>query len=103
MSSISQADVTKIANLAKLTIDAKQVTHYQNQLSEIIDYFQILDQIELTSIPITSQVTGLENITREKDEIGTRTMTQEQSIDQASNTYNNYVQVPNILTNRDQD
>ena len=95
-------EVQKIARLARLEITSDQANQYQGQLSQIISYFQVLDQLDLSQTPITSQVTGLENITRKIDEVGTRTLSAQSAVSQAPSQHNNYIKVPAILANREE-
>lgn len=59
-----------IAQLAGLNLTLKEVKKFQNQLSEILAYFKILQKVATEKVEPTSQVTGLENVLR-KDEIKT--------------------------------
>ena len=65
MSKISKVDVEKIASLARIEISEKEKSKYSEELSEILDYVEILKKVDTDKIAETSQVTGLENVYRE--------------------------------------
>ena len=62
---LTKSDILHIAKLANLTLSEKEVEKYLGQLSDILSYFEKLNEVDTTKIPETSQVTGLINITRE--------------------------------------
>jgi aspartyl-tRNA(Asn)/glutamyl-tRNA(Gln) amidotransferase subunit C len=57
--------VKHIAKLARLGITAEESEKYAGQLSDILDYVELLKEIDTSSVEPTSQVTGLKNVTRE--------------------------------------
>lgn len=61
-------EVKKIAKLSQLNLSEDEVAKFQVQLSEVLNYVEILNEINTDQVEPTSQVTGLENITRD-DEI----------------------------------
>ena len=62
---LTKSDILHIAKLANLTLSEKEVEKYLGQLSDILSYFEKLNEVDTAKIPETSQVTGLINITRE--------------------------------------
>ena len=61
-------EVKKIAKLAQLKLAEAEVLKFQNQLSEVLNYVEVLNELDTDDIEPTSQVAGLENVTRQ-DEI----------------------------------
>lgn len=57
--------VVHVAQLAKLKLTPQEKAKFQKQLSEIIDYFTLLNEVKTEKVEPTSQVTGLENVYRE--------------------------------------
>ena len=66
--SISQDQVRHIAQLARLHLKDEEVAKFATQLSGIFEYVDQLNEVDTEGVEPTSQVTGLENVTR-KDEI----------------------------------
>ena len=62
---IDKAQVRHIAKLARLQLKEKEVEQYQQDLSQILDYFDILKEVNTESVePMTHSVRH-ENIMRE--------------------------------------
>lgn len=68
MSKLSRAEVLKLARLARLDLTDEEVEQFQEQLSEILQYVEQLQAVDISGLEPTNQVTGLTNVTRE-DEI----------------------------------
>ena len=62
-------DVRAIADLARLDLSEDDVARYQRQLSDILDYFQKLEELDTSHIDPTSSVLPLTNVMR-ADEAG---------------------------------
>jgi len=69
MTKLSAADVRKLARLCKLRLTDKEIERYQNDLSAILEYVNILQNVDITGLEPTSQVTGLTNVVRADVEI----------------------------------
>jgi len=67
MADLSRDDVLKLARLARLTITEDEVEKYRSELSEILKYFELLQDVDLTDLAPTTQVTGLTNVMREDE------------------------------------
>lgn len=66
---LSAEDVRAIADLARLELSDADVALYQRQLSDILDYFQKLQELDTSHIDPTSSVLPLSNVMR-ADEAG---------------------------------
>jgi len=64
MTKFSAADIRKLAHLSRLRLTDDEVARYQNELSEILGYVEILKDVDVTGLEPTSQVTGLTNVVR---------------------------------------
>ena len=64
MSKLSRDDVLKLAALSKLRLSDEEVEKMRVELSEILNYVQQLDNVNVDGLDPTYQVTGLKNITR---------------------------------------
>ncbi len=62
---ISEAEVRKVAALARLDLTEKEVAMYAGQLSAILGYVGELQTVDTDNVKVTSQVTGLANVLRE--------------------------------------
>ena len=61
---LSTDDVRAIADLARLELSEADVALYQRQLSDILDYFQKLQELDTSHIDPTSSVLPLTNVMR---------------------------------------
>lgn len=68
MTKISREEILKLAKLSKLRLSEDEIEQYQKELSEILDYVSQLSKVDTKNLKPTSQVTGLENVTR-RDEV----------------------------------
>ncbi|MBI1961356.1 MAG: Asp-tRNA(Asn)/Glu-tRNA(Gln) amidotransferase subunit GatC [Parcubacteria group bacterium] len=62
---ISNSEVQKIAQLARLELTDAEVDQYAKELSAILGYIGQLSEVDTKNTAITSQVTGLSNVMRE--------------------------------------
>lgn len=67
MSKLSRDDVLKLAALSKLTLSDEEVEKLRGELSRILDYVEILNQVDVSGLEPTYQVTGLKNVSRPDD------------------------------------
>lgn len=68
MGKLSRADVLKMANLARLELSEAEIVEFTEEMSSILKYVEILQDVDVSGLKPTNQVTGLENVTR-ADEI----------------------------------
>jgi aspartyl-tRNA(Asn)/glutamyl-tRNA(Gln) amidotransferase subunit C len=59
------AEVEKIAHLARLALSAEELTLYQRQLSAILDYAAMLNELELSGIEPTAHAVAQRNVWRD--------------------------------------
>lgn len=65
--SLTIAEVEHIAELAKLALTNEEKERYRNQLSDILDYAEMLNQLDTSAIPPTATVLPLRNVMREDE------------------------------------
>lgn len=62
--SLTRAEVEAIAQLARLELSEAQLTLYQEQLSAILDYAAMLNELPLEDIEPTTQAVPMTNVMR---------------------------------------
>lgn len=92
---LSRNEVSHIAELAKLGITEQEIELFGEQLSEILDYFEMLNRLDTEAIPPTAQAVDMRNVTR-RDEVRT-SMTPEQVLANAPQRQEDYFKVKPIL------
>jgi aspartyl-tRNA(Asn)/glutamyl-tRNA(Gln) amidotransferase subunit C len=65
---LKRDDILKLANLARLDLSEEEIEEFSHELSEILQYVEQLQGVEVNGLAPTNQVTGLTNVTR-TDEI----------------------------------
>lgn len=67
MSTLSREDVLHVARLARIHLEPEEVEHLREQLSSILTYVEQLQQLDVTDVEPTAQVTGLTTVMRPDD------------------------------------
>ena len=88
-------DVLHISKLANLPLGKDEIKKYEEQLSSILAYIEKLKKVKTDNIPETSQVTGLENVT--KDDATTPSLSQVGALANTKNQINGFFKVKTIL------
>ena len=66
---LSREEVLHIALLARLGLTEAEVNSLGEQLSDILENFEALQQVDTTDIPPTAQSIPLQNVMRNDDEV----------------------------------
>ena len=88
-------DVKHTAKLANLKLTPEEEKKFEEQLSGILEYVDKLQKVDTDGVDETSQVTGLENITRE--DIAGPSLSQDEALSNAKNQHNGLFKVKGIL------
>jgi aspartyl-tRNA(Asn)/glutamyl-tRNA(Gln) amidotransferase subunit C len=64
---ITREQVRHVAMLFRMGLDEEDIARFQEQLSQIIDYFQILQEVDTEGVPPTAHTLALENVTRDDE------------------------------------
>ncbi|HVX58283.1 MAG TPA: Asp-tRNA(Asn)/Glu-tRNA(Gln) amidotransferase subunit GatC [Candidatus Saccharimonadales bacterium] len=64
MSKLTREDVLKLAHLSRLKLSEEEIDKFRGELSEILEYVEQLDKVDVSGLEPTYQVTGLKNVTR---------------------------------------
>jgi aspartyl-tRNA(Asn)/glutamyl-tRNA(Gln) amidotransferase subunit C len=66
---LSREEVLHIARLARLGLTETEVNQLREQLSNILENFAVLQQVDTTDVPPTAQAIPLQNVMRQDDEV----------------------------------
>lgn len=61
---LTHEQVLHIAELAKLALTEEETTLFAEQLSQILDYFEVLNQLDTATLPPTAQAIYRRNVMR---------------------------------------
>jgi aspartyl-tRNA(Asn)/glutamyl-tRNA(Gln) amidotransferase subunit C len=64
MTELTREDVLKLARLARLHLTDEEVEAFRVELSEVLQYVAMLNDVDVTGLEPTTQVTGLKNVMR---------------------------------------
>jgi aspartyl-tRNA(Asn)/glutamyl-tRNA(Gln) amidotransferase subunit C len=73
---LSREEVIHIAALARMGISEEEIEKAREQLSDILENFEVLKEIDTTDVPPTAQSINLQNVMR--DDIPRDSLSQEQ-------------------------
>ena len=59
---LSRDEVLHIARLARLGLTEGELDKFREQLSNILDNFEILEQVDTSNVPPTAQAIPLQNV-----------------------------------------
>lgn len=96
---LKREEVLHVAKLARLDLTEAEVDKFSSQLSGVLDLFKKIDDVELDNVAETSQVNGLENITR-VDEIkcpAHNQCTQEELLANVPQKHDGVIVVPRVI------
>ena len=68
MMKLSREEVLHIARLARLGLNEAEVDRFREQLSDILENFEILQQVDTSNVPPTAQSITLQSVMR-NDEV----------------------------------
>jgi aspartyl-tRNA(Asn)/glutamyl-tRNA(Gln) amidotransferase subunit C len=89
------AEVEHVALLARLDLSDEEKKMYAGQLSAILEYAGMLDDLDTENIPPTAHVLPLKNVFREDSEGGHLPL--EKALQNAPDREGNYFKVPRIV------
>lgn len=61
---LTLAETEHVARLARLRLSAEEMEKMRAQLSNILEYIEMLQDLDVSNIPLTAQVTDLVNVLR---------------------------------------
>lgn len=61
---LSREEVLHIARLARIALTEEEITRYSEQLSNLLEHFQVLQEVNTDDVPPTSQSIELRGVMR---------------------------------------
>ena len=92
---LSREEVLHIARLARVGLTEEDVDRLREQLSNILENFEALKQVDTTDVPPTTQSIPLQNVT--KDDKIAPSQSQEQTLANAPRQDGEYFRVKAVL------
>ena len=92
---ISEKEIKKIAELARLGLTKAEISKFSKELSAILDYADNLNQVKTKGVEPTSHVTGLENVLRE--DVVNEAACQKEIVDNAQDRKDGSIKVKSVF------
>jgi len=92
---LSHEEVLRIALLARLGLTEAEVDKFREQLSNILENFEVLQQVDTSGIPPTAQSIALQNVVKD-DEVAA-SLPQSEILANAPRKDGNYFRVRAVL------
>lgn len=88
-------DIEKIANLARLTLSQNEIQKLTKDLSEILNYIETLNELDLDDIKPTAHAVKVDNVFR-KDEVAQNSAIQD-TLPNAPDHDDEFFLVPKVI------
>lgn len=80
MADITDDVIKKVALMSRLKLTPEQIKKYSKEVSEILKYVEMLNEVDTDGVEETAQVTGLKNVLRE-DEVNSEFCSREELLE----------------------
>ncbi|MBL1229038.1 Asp-tRNA(Asn)/Glu-tRNA(Gln) amidotransferase subunit GatC [Enterococcus sp. BWB1-3] len=94
---ISEEQVKHVAKLAKLSFSPEELTGFTDQLGKIIDMVELLEEVDTTGVPFTSNVVETVNVMR--DDVSEPGTNRKELMRNVPESQDGYIKVPAIIDN----
>ena len=94
---LDKKQIQHIAKLARLELTEKELKIYGSQLSDVLNYIDQLQEVDVADVEPTAQVTGLANVFREDKVEEWDKSEAENALNQAPEMENGQMKVKRIL------
>jgi aspartyl-tRNA(Asn)/glutamyl-tRNA(Gln) amidotransferase subunit C len=92
---ISEADILKLAKLARLTLSQGEASKLTGDLNSILGYVKVLESIDVSKIEPMSHVHGSTNVFRE--DVVEPSLAIEQTLANAPDSSGRFIRVPIVI------
>ncbi len=65
MTTLTREDVLKLARLSRLDLSEEEIDEYLKELTNVLQYVEQLQDVDVDGLQPTTQVTGLTNVMRD--------------------------------------
>ncbi len=93
--SLTRAEVEKIAHLSRLALTADELDHFGRQLSAILDYAAMLNELDLSGIELHPEAEERRNIMR--DDVVRPSLSPEDALFNAAETRDGQFFIQSVL------
>ena len=95
MKRISNVEVKKVAQLARLELNESEIRQHAEQLEKILEYIKQLEKINTENVPCTTRAIEVVNVLRQDEKKNYENS--EEILDLAPSRENKFFKVPKII------
>ena len=92
---LSEDDIRKVAELARLNLSEQEVTELRPQLSKLIDYVAVLEEVDTEEVEPMVHAVEQTNVFR--DDVPTESLPRDEALANAPKTDGKFFLVPPII------
>jgi aspartyl-tRNA(Asn)/glutamyl-tRNA(Gln) amidotransferase subunit C len=92
---IRKEEIEHIGWLARIKLSEEEKELFEQQLSSILDYFAVLDEVDTTDVEPTSHVIGLTDVVRQ--DVPKESLEQSEVLRNAPKKEKGYIKSPRML------
>lgn len=85
-----------LSELAKLRLTESEKKIFLRDLNRILEYFNIIDEVEVANVEPAFHVLNVSNVMRE-DEVGGDSLTQDEALTNAGHKEEGYIKAPRMV------
>ncbi|HAR99640.1 MAG: Aspartyl/glutamyl-tRNA(Asn/Gln) amidotransferase subunit C [Candidatus Moranbacteria bacterium GW2011_GWC2_37_73] len=94
---LSKEEILHIATLARIGVSEQDVEKYQHDLSEILDYFKKLDEVDVTGVEPIGHITGMQNTFRSDEHFDFGELGKEEIMKNVPEVKEGFIKVKSVL------
>ncbi|MBF2051810.1 MAG: Asp-tRNA(Asn)/Glu-tRNA(Gln) amidotransferase subunit GatC [Leptolyngbya sp. IPPAS B-1204] len=96
---IDREQVRKVAHLARLELTPEEEERFTTQLGSILDYFELLSELDTETVSPTARAIDVSNVTRpdQLDPYGNRDLILDSAPEQEETSQGEFFKVPQIM------
>ncbi|EKE16517.1 MAG: glutamyl-tRNA(Gln) and/or aspartyl-tRNA(Asn) amidotransferase, C subunit [uncultured bacterium] len=94
---LSVDEIKHIANLARISLKEKEIEKYQKDLSDILEYFKKMEELDTEKVEPIGHITGMKNVSRFDKASDFGLIGRENILKNAPEMKNGYVKVKSVL------
>ncbi|HBI33895.1 MAG TPA: Asp-tRNA(Asn)/Glu-tRNA(Gln) amidotransferase subunit GatB [Candidatus Moranbacteria bacterium] len=94
---LTREEILNIATLARIGVSEQDVEKYQHDLSEILDYFKKLDEVDVAGVEPIGHITGMQNTFRSDENFDFGELGKEEIMKNVPEVKGEYIKVKSVL------
>lgn len=94
---LSKNEIKHIAELARIGVSEKEIEKYQHNLSEMVDYFKKLEELDTKNVEPIEHITGRNSVFRKDENKDITDENRDSIIKNAPEIKDGYVKVKSVL------